>query len=108
MLVTEPKEPTFQDELANLINRYSLENGSNTPDFILALYLQQCLTTFNDIVRKREDWYGRRCGIGGGCIDLHKQMQARVTQALEEAEALVVKDLEAAEAKAAVSDDLLG
>jgi hypothetical protein len=97
MLVIEPKEPTFHDELASLINKYSLENGSNTPDFILALYLQQCLATFNDIMKKREDWYGRRCGIGGGCIDLRKQMQDRVMEALEEAEA-----------KAAVSGDLLG
>jgi hypothetical protein len=94
MLTIEPREPTFQEELSQLINKHSLENGSNTPDFLLALYLQQCLSTFNDIMRKREDWYGRRCAIGGGCIDLHKQMQERVTQALEEAEA-----------KAAVSDD---
>ena len=86
MLVTEPKEPTFHDELTNLINKYSMENGSNTPDFILASYLQQCLATFNDIMKNREDWYGRRCGIGGGCIDLRKQMQERATKALIQAE----------------------
>jgi hypothetical protein len=87
MIVIEPTEPTFQDELANLINKYSLENGSNTPDFILALYLQQCLATFNDIMKKRENWYGRRCSIGGGCIDLHKQLQDRAMEALLETEA---------------------
>jgi hypothetical protein len=26
----------FREDLASLINKYSLENGSNTPDFILA------------------------------------------------------------------------
>jgi hypothetical protein len=60
-------EPTFQDELTLLINKHSLENGSNTPDFILALYLQQCLGVFNHIMEKRETWYGRPV-IGGWLI----------------------------------------
>ncbi|MFA5766440.1 MAG: hypothetical protein WC919_00765 [Candidatus Paceibacterota bacterium] len=92
MLQIIPREPTFQEELSQLINRYSLENGSNTPDFLLALYLQQCLSTFNDVMRKREDWYGRRCSIGG-CIDLHKQQQERATNALLDAEASQACDL---------------
>lgn len=49
----------FTAELSALINRYSLENGSNTPDFLLALYLTECLTTWNKAVRAREQWYGR-------------------------------------------------
>ena len=32
----------FRKELACLINRYSRENGSDTPDFILADYLDGC------------------------------------------------------------------
>lgn len=30
---------SFQDALANLINAHSMENGSDTPDWMLAEYL---------------------------------------------------------------------
>lgn len=50
---------TFIRELQNIINRYSKENGSNTPDFILAQYLENCLETFNITIQQRETWYGR-------------------------------------------------
>ena len=49
----------FYKELEHLVNRYSKENGSNTPDFILAEYLQGCLNLFDNTVGKREKWYGR-------------------------------------------------
>jgi hypothetical protein len=50
----------FQTELTKLLNRHSEENGSNTPDFILARYLTDCLEVWNSTVRQREDWYGHR------------------------------------------------
>lgn len=50
---------TFVEELRYLINRYSKENGSNTPDFILAEYLSECLDIFNKTVKRREKWYGK-------------------------------------------------
>lgn len=50
---------SFPTELEDLINRHSTEGGSNTPDFILAEYLKQCLETFDMCVRRREEWYGR-------------------------------------------------
>ena len=49
----------FRVELEKLINRESRENGSNTPDFILAEYLAQCLAAFDLAVQAREQWYGR-------------------------------------------------
>ena len=36
-----------------------MENGSNTPDFMLAQYLLGCLEAFNIAVTTREKWYGR-------------------------------------------------
>lgn len=45
----------FTRELQVLINRYSLENGSNTPDFLLASYLVNCLMAYNEAVRNRDD-----------------------------------------------------
>lgn len=47
----------FSDDIAAVINRYSMENESNTPDFILANYLDACLTTFQLAVRERDAWH---------------------------------------------------
>jgi hypothetical protein len=49
---------TFYQELTSLINRHSKENGSNTPDFILARYLQDCLAAFDNASLARSNWYG--------------------------------------------------
>lgn len=51
---------SFRKELEALINRHSMENGSNTPDFMLADYLDSCLETFDRILRAREKWHGRK------------------------------------------------
>lgn len=53
------EENEFREKLENLINQHSKENGSNTPDFILADYLQDCLTAFDKAVKSREKWYNR-------------------------------------------------
>jgi hypothetical protein len=47
---------TFEQELRDLINRHSKENGSNTPDFLLAEYLVGCLSVFDTILTKRTRW----------------------------------------------------
>jgi len=52
-------ENKFKKELEQLINKYSMENDSNTPDFILAEYLIKCLDAFNVTLQRREAWYGR-------------------------------------------------
>lgn len=49
----------FESELIGIINRYSRENASNTPDYILAQYLSACLRVFDAAVLKRETFYGR-------------------------------------------------
>lgn len=53
-----PDRPDFITELQSLINRYSMENNSNTPDFILAKYLQLCLGAWTTGVTHRDKWYG--------------------------------------------------
>jgi hypothetical protein len=55
----EIQERDFTKELTELLNRFSKENGSNTPDFILANYLISCLETYNSTIKEREKWYGR-------------------------------------------------
>ena len=56
----------FKKELEHLINKHSLENDSDTPDFILAEYLNDCLIAFNKAVNRREEWYGRERKSGSG------------------------------------------
>jgi len=45
--------------LTAALNRFSAENESSTPDFILAHYLIGCLAAWNVAVQQREKWYGR-------------------------------------------------
>jgi hypothetical protein len=47
----------FEKELEALINRHSMENGSDTPDFILAQYLTACLRAFDSATQARTRWY---------------------------------------------------
>lgn len=49
-------------EIEHAINRCSAENASDTPDFILAMFLTGCLRSFDAAVRTREKWYGREAG----------------------------------------------
>lgn len=59
--VEPPRNPeNFRRELAMLMNRYSMENGSNTPDCLLADYLIESLRALDGVVNKRERWYGHK------------------------------------------------
>ena len=49
----------FKRELTSLINKYCIENESDTPDFILANYMYACLVAFEKGINKRNKWYGR-------------------------------------------------
>ena len=53
----DKRPDNFEMELVSLINKYSIENDSNTPDFMLAEYLIVCLSKFNVIMNKRDSWY---------------------------------------------------
>ena len=48
--------------LMRALNENSAENGSDTPDFILAAYLMKCLEAYDHTVHHREQFYGRPCG----------------------------------------------
>jgi len=48
----------LNQELETLLNGYSEENESNTPDFILAKFMLACLEQFNVATRARDRWYG--------------------------------------------------
>ena len=57
--VNEEENNDLRIKLAELINHYSRENVSDTPDFLLAEYLIDCLAAFDKATRERERWYGR-------------------------------------------------
>jgi len=48
----------FEKELTMLINSYSIENQSNTPDFLLAQFIIGCLNAYKVAVNNRDLWYG--------------------------------------------------
>jgi hypothetical protein len=50
----------FRHELEALINKHSIENASNTPDFILCQYLIDCLKAFDRAVIARQKWHGHK------------------------------------------------
>lgn len=47
----------FKKELEALINNHNIESESNTPDFILATYLHNCLAAYEIAIIQRDDWY---------------------------------------------------
>lgn len=57
-IVRPTPKGTFGEELRALVNRYSMENASNTPDFILAGLLAGLLDIFAGAIRARDGWYG--------------------------------------------------
>lgn len=59
-----PKEAVpLCNAIAEVINRYSRENETNTPDFILSDYMLRCLEAFEAASNMREEWYGKKLSI---------------------------------------------
>lgn len=55
-----PGPSNFKRDLEELVNRHSMENTSNTPDYVLAQYLSESLRAFDRAVMARDLWYGGR------------------------------------------------
>lgn len=50
----------FVRAIAHTINCHSMENESDTPDWLLAEYLAHCFDAWNTVVRARDKWYNFR------------------------------------------------
>jgi len=48
---------SFRQALTNLINHHSMEGGSDTPDCILAQFLDESLGVFDRACVARSAWY---------------------------------------------------
>ena len=47
----------FRTEVRELVNRLSIDGECNTPDFILADYLVNCLQNFDETTKLRDVWH---------------------------------------------------
>ncbi|MDR7487186.1 MAG: hypothetical protein QN187_17910 [Armatimonadota bacterium] len=63
--MTPAQTSTFRRRLAGVLNEFSAENGSNTPDHVLASYLLDCLDAFDRACHARAAWYGHQHEFDG-------------------------------------------
>lgn len=63
MAPTDEQPTEFERDIAEVINKHSRENESNTPDFILARYVVRALEAFEAASLHREKWFGRSLKI---------------------------------------------
>lgn len=47
----------FINDLAGVINKHSMENESNTPDYVLAEYLYNCMISYKTAIMGRNDFF---------------------------------------------------
>ena len=52
----------LEHALSSALNRFSAENESNTPDWILAQFLLGCLAAWNRGTQQRETWFSADYG----------------------------------------------
>ena len=69
LLKSNPQREALRKDLAELLNRHSCENGSNTPDFLLAHLLVANLDALDRTLTERAAWYGRGDTPGQGAQD---------------------------------------
>ena len=61
----------FRAELVTLLNKHSMENESNSPDFVLANYMILSLDAFEQATRQRDRWYN----LDTNTVPVSKQAQ---------------------------------
>lgn len=50
--------PSFEQELAELLNKHNMENHADMPDFLLARMICQMITNCGPVIKKNLDWHG--------------------------------------------------
>lgn len=69
----------LEDEIRTALNRASAENDSDTPDFVLAGFLMDCLEAWNQATVARESFYSREVG-GGKAIGVEAPTSGDTTE----------------------------
>lgn len=57
---------SLREGIREAINKASAEKGSDTPDFILAKYLTECLAAFDRASVSRDKWYEEKAKFSSG------------------------------------------
>lgn len=85
---TAPDIAALEGKLADAINSACAENGSDTPDFILAAFLSDVLRAFDKAILARSEWYGhnQRIDEGGTTITEHTETIATLARLLSQME----------------------
>lgn len=50
----------FREELVILINKESIDNKWDVPDFILAQFIDETITAFGEAMQRRDIWFGHK------------------------------------------------
>lgn len=102
------KNAEFENLLASVINKCSMENGSDTPDFILAGFLNGCLVAFDTASRLREEWHNWKL-IGEEATNLPSVKALHIAARVwcDQDMKSVVMDTDAAERIAAIIDEVI-
>lgn len=77
--VIQPSKKTqldFYQELKSLLNRYSMENGSDTPDFVLARFITTSLMNFDEAITSRNKFHREGIINGRGIGEANQAMPA--------------------------------
>ena len=72
------KTTSFENELERAINRHYIENESDTPDYILAMFLRCTLDAWNVACRRRDAWSGHMPRYRDEPSDRAKGIAARI------------------------------
>ena len=62
LLCTDEKD--FKTELTSILNRYGWDNACETPDHILADYVERCMTNLCSTMGKNIAWHRRKKAAG--------------------------------------------
>lgn len=79
------KEKNFEKELADLINRYNKEQDSDTPDFILARYLTNCLAIYNQAAMDKKCLIDKSLSVSMNILNQgEEEINNRIKQRIEQ------------------------
>lgn len=74
----------LREKIKEAINISSAENGSNTPDHILAEYLLNALDAFDQATKMRDNWYNVHLEPGKKKEFKFQSLKERIIELLEE------------------------
>ena len=67
----------FKKELASLLNRYSWDNACETPDHILADYVERCLTNLCGTINQDIAWHRNWKRLGEDINTFHIEAEKK-------------------------------